>query len=51
MGIVDGLLQERRPESHVIIEAHPAVVQRMKDEQWDKKPGVQVFLNLAEADY
>jgi protein arginine N-methyltransferase 2 len=42
MGIIDGYLQERRPESHVIIEAHPAVIQRMKDEQWDKKKGVEV---------
>jgi type IV protein arginine methyltransferase len=43
MGIIDGYLQERKPESHVIVEAHPAVIQRMKDQQWDKKPGVEVF--------
>lgn len=42
MGIVDGYLQERRPESHVIIEAHPAVIKRMKETGWDKKPGVEV---------
>ena len=42
MGIVDGYLQERNPESHVIVEAHPAVIQRMKDLQWDKKPSVEV---------
>jgi protein arginine N-methyltransferase 2 len=42
MGIVDGYFQERRPESHVIVEAHPAVIKRMNDEQWDKKPGVEV---------
>ena len=44
MGIVDRFLQERKPESHVIVEAHPAVIQRMKDLGWDKKPNVEVFL-------
>jgi len=43
MGIIDGFLQERRPESHVIIEAHPAVIKRMNELGWDKKEGVQVF--------
>ena len=43
MGIIDGYLQERKPESHVIVEAHPAVIQRMKDQQWHKKPGVEVL--------
>src|SRR5436305_3106959 len=42
MGIIDGYLQDRKPESHVIVEAHPEVIQRMKDLQWDKKPGVEV---------
>ena len=42
MGIIDGYLQDRKPESHVIVEAHPAVIQRMKDQQWDKKSGVRV---------
>lgn len=42
MGIIDGYLQDRKPESHVIVEAHPAVIRRMKDQQWDKKPGVEV---------
>lgn len=44
MGIIDGFLQERKPESHVIVEAHATVIQRMKDEQWYKKPGVQVHI-------
>lgn len=43
MGIVDGYFQERRPESHVIVEAHPAVIKRMKETGWDKKPGVEVY--------
>jgi protein arginine N-methyltransferase 2 len=42
MGIVDGYFQDRRPESHVIVEAHPAVIKRMKETGWDKKPGVEV---------
>lgn len=46
MGIIDGYLQERKPESHVIVEAHPAVIQRMKDEQWDKRPDVEVLPHL-----
>ena len=43
MGIIDGYLQERKPESHVIVEAHPEVIQRMKGLGWDKKPGVEVI--------
>lgn len=46
MGIIDGFLQERKPESHVIVEAHPAVIQRMKEGKWDKKTGVEVHLRL-----
>jgi type IV protein arginine methyltransferase len=42
MGIIDGYLQERNPEDHLIVEAHPAVIQRMKDLGWDKKPNVKV---------
>jgi protein arginine N-methyltransferase 2 len=40
MGIVDGIFQENKPKSHHIIEAHPDVIKRMKDQGWDKKPGV-----------
>jgi len=47
MGIIDGFLQERKPESHVIIEAHPAVIQRMKEQKWDTKPGVEVNSRLS----
>jgi type IV protein arginine methyltransferase len=43
MGIIDGYLQDRMPESHVIVEAHPAVIQKMKVLGWDKKPGVEVL--------
>ncbi|KAK8206267.1 S-adenosyl-L-methionine-dependent methyltransferase [Phyllosticta capitalensis] len=44
MGIIDGIFQEdaRRPAAHHIIEAHPAVVARMRAQGWDKKPGVVI---------
>lgn len=40
MGIIDGILQEKQPKAHHIIEAHPDVLKRMKEQGWDKKPGV-----------
>jgi len=42
MGIIDAFLQERKPKSHVIVEAHPAVIERMEKDGWNKKQGVQV---------
>ncbi|KAK8178819.1 S-adenosyl-L-methionine-dependent methyltransferase [Phyllosticta citribraziliensis] len=42
MGIVDGIFQQKQPAAHHIIEAHPAVVQRMREQGWDKKPGVVI---------
>lgn len=42
MGIIDGIFQDKTPTAHHIIEAHPDVIQRMKDQGWDKKPGVVV---------
>ncbi|OQD77912.1 hypothetical protein PENDEC_c002G02361 [Penicillium decumbens] len=42
MGIVDGLLQEKAPASHHIIEAHADVVAEMKRRGWDSKPGVVI---------
>jgi protein arginine N-methyltransferase 2 len=42
MGIIDGYLQDRNPESHVIVEAHPAVIKKMKDLKLDQKKGVEV---------
>ncbi|KAK8151047.1 arginine N-methyltransferase-like protein [Phyllosticta citrichinensis] len=42
MGIVDGIFQEKQPAAHHIIEAHPAVVQRMREQGWDKKPGIVI---------
>ncbi|CBY01887.1 hypothetical protein IAQ61_006487 [Plenodomus lingam] len=40
MGIIDSIFQEKEPKAHHIIEAHPNVVKRMRDQGWDKKPGV-----------
>ncbi len=42
MGIVDAFFQEKDPSAHHIIEAHPDVLQRMKDQGWHEKPGVTV---------
>ena len=44
MGIIDSILQEYyHPSMHYIVEAHPDVYQRMKDEQWDQKPNVVIL--------
>ncbi|KAJ4992541.1 arginine N-methyltransferase 2 [Stagonosporopsis vannaccii] len=42
MGIIDGILQDKQPKTHHIIEAHPDVLKRMKEQGWDKKPGVVI---------
>lgn len=43
MGIIDGIFQSKSPSSHHIIEAHPDVLKRMREEGWnDDKPGVVV---------
>ena len=44
MGIIDSILQEYyQPSKHYIVEAHPDVYQRMKDENWDEKPNVVIL--------
>lgn len=43
MGIIDGIFQSKLPSSHHIIEAHPDVLKRMREEEWnDDKPGVVI---------
>ena len=42
MGIIDTFFQEKAPSSHHIIEAHPAVLARMKEDGWYNKPHVTV---------
>lgn len=42
MGIVDTMFLENKPEMHHIIEAHPAVIKRLKETGWYEKPNVTV---------
>jgi len=42
LGIVDGLLQERAPGTHHIIEAHPDVLAEMHRRGWHEKSGVHI---------
>ena len=43
MGIIDGLIAERKPSAHFIIEAHPGVLARMKADGWHNRPNVTVL--------
>jgi protein arginine N-methyltransferase 2 len=42
MGIVDSMFLANNPSMHHIIEAHPAVISRMKEKGWFEKPNVTV---------
>ncbi|GAB7344348.1 hypothetical protein MBLNU457_2210t1 [Dothideomycetes sp. NU457] len=42
MGIVDSIFQEKKPATHHIIEAHSAVLERMRKDGWYEKPGVKI---------
>jgi len=42
MGIVDTEIQGREPSQHHIIEAHPQVLERLRQNGWDKKPNVTI---------
>jgi protein arginine N-methyltransferase 2 len=42
MGIIDGFFQDKAPKAHHIIEAHPDVLVRMKQQGWDQKAGVVI---------
>lgn len=42
MAIIDSIFQDKKPKMHHIIEAHPDVLKRMKDQGWYEKPGVVV---------
>ena len=42
MGIIDTFFHETYPSAHHIIEAHPAVIARMKEDGWDKKENVTI---------
>ena len=43
MGIIDGFLQGRKPGHHTIIEAHPGVLRKMKEDGWMDRPNVTVL--------
>ncbi|KAI0342106.1 S-adenosyl-L-methionine-dependent methyltransferase [Trametopsis cervina] len=45
LGIIDSLFQTlpTKPAQHVIIEAHPDVLQHMRDLGWYEKPGVKIL--------
>lgn len=42
MGIIDTFFQEKRPSAHHIIEAHPAVLNRMKKDGWYEKTNITI---------
>ena len=42
LGIIDGCLQELQPSQHTIVEAHPDVLARMREQGWFDKPNVRV---------
>ncbi|KAH9825362.1 protein arginine N-methyltransferase 2-like, partial [Teratosphaeria destructans] len=42
MGIVDRMFLENDPSMHHIVEAHPAVIKKLRDEGWHEKPNVTV---------
>ena len=42
MGIIDTFFEETKPRSHHIIEAHPAVLARMKKDGWYEKPNTTI---------
>ena len=47
MGIIDSTFQSSSsstpPSSHYIVEAHPAVIEQMKQSGWFEKPGVHII--------
>ncbi|KAL8822352.1 MAG: hypothetical protein Q9191_006911 [Dirinaria sp. TL-2023a] len=42
MGIIDELFQQKAPSAHHVVEAHPAILSRMRDEGWYDKPNITV---------
>lgn len=40
MGIIDEEIQKYKPSHHAIIEAHPSVYERMKEQKWDQRATV-----------
>jgi len=42
MGIVDTAIQNRKPRTHTIVEAHGGVLKKIYREGWDKKDGITI---------
>jgi protein arginine N-methyltransferase 2 len=42
LGIIDNYFQECLPSLHVIVEAHPGVLEKMKQNGWFDKPNVRI---------
>lgn len=42
-GLVDHAIQRHNIKSHTIVEAHPAVYRRMREEGWDRRPNVTIL--------
>lgn len=42
MGIVDSMFLANNPSEHHIVEAHPQVIERMKEKGWFDKPNVKI---------
>lgn len=42
MGIVDSMFLANSPAEHHIVEAHPQVIQRMREKGWFEKPNVRI---------
>ena len=40
LGLIDTYIQSHNIDEHWIIEAHPGVISKMKEDGWDKKPNV-----------
>ncbi|CAZ80964.1 unnamed protein product [Tuber melanosporum] len=43
MGIFDTIAQKKNVARHIIVEPHKDVLRKMKEEGWDKKPGVMIL--------
>ncbi|KAI3628241.1 type IV protein arginine methyltransferase [Malassezia furfur] len=43
LGIIDEAIQKYRPGRHVIIEPHPDALRFLREQGWDKRPGVEIF--------
>lgn len=43
LGLIDSYLQSYKPHRHVIIEAHPDVLNFMEEKGWHEKEGVEIY--------